>query len=341
MCVPLSDNKTPSYTLSITFLVFTILAVLGWNFFGGGWGQIIVLISGITFAYLLCQNIKLTLTGTRHQVLWLSLALSLFATSVIMVLLLEPIFTQRREIQYELVQAVLLAPVVEEIFFRLFLLNLLQKWTGRNIHALFISSFIFMTMHISSYYATPIGLLIVFVYGLMFGGAFIISKRLWPGIIAHSMLNLSATLSTFYGSVITGWIGHITLVPGLLIIVGGGIWLVSRWWDYENQSVKNEVRNWFVSPISEIRAFWLLLWVGVLSLFATLLFVFHQVADGFPFYLLEWTNLPWFAKPNVNSPTAPPLTTGVILLALLITVIPLLMDMFHIWNQSHQLNEHH
>ncbi|MEX2578739.1 MAG: type II CAAX endopeptidase family protein [Verrucomicrobiales bacterium] len=90
--------------------------------------------------------------------------------------------------------AVVLAPLSEEFVFRGFLFGgLSQRWGP--VGASVASSVCFALMH--GY--TWTGLLVVFFYGLIFCRLFRRSGSLWPGIIAHSAVNLVITAE------VVGW----------------------------------------------------------------------------------------------------------------------------------------
>lgn len=90
--------------------------------------------------------------------------------------------------------AVVLAPFSEEIVFRGFLFGgLARKWGA--IWAAIVSSLVFAAMH--GYSLT--GFLVVTVYGLVFCWLYQRSGSLWPGIVAHAVINLVITAE------VTGW----------------------------------------------------------------------------------------------------------------------------------------
>jgi len=89
------------------------------------------------------------------------------------------------------------APVVEETFFRGFLLRHLRDrlpWWA----ALVISSALFSAAHYS--YSEPTIFLPIFCTGLVLGGLYLWSGSVWPGVITHGLFNLIPLLVLFVGN---------------------------------------------------------------------------------------------------------------------------------------------
>lgn len=86
------------------------------------------------------------------------------------------------------VLAVILAPLCEEIVFRGFLFGGLKRKMSGLVAAL-VSSSLFALLHGYS----AVGILLVFVYGLVFCWLYARSGSLWPGILAHGLLNFLIT----------------------------------------------------------------------------------------------------------------------------------------------------
>lgn len=80
--------------------------------------------------------------------------------------------------------AILVAPLVEEVFFRGFLFaGLLPRYGW--LKAAIISSFIFSVIHMQVYAILPL-----FLLGFVFAFLFYRSHSVWPGIILHFIVNL-------------------------------------------------------------------------------------------------------------------------------------------------------
>lgn len=87
-------------------------------------------------------------------------------------------------IPFNLISIVVWVPIIEEAFFRGFILTGLHHKMGIP-KALIISSAIFAAVHIS-----PGVLIPIFVTGLLLGALYLRTKSLWPSIVIHSIQNL-------------------------------------------------------------------------------------------------------------------------------------------------------
>ena len=87
--------------------------------------------------------------------------------------------------------AVVVAPIVEEIFFRGFLFQGFRKRYGW-IPALLLSSAIFAAAHLD-----PASLLPTFILGVILTYMYHHSNSLWPGIILHFLINGTSTLLVY------------------------------------------------------------------------------------------------------------------------------------------------
>ncbi len=87
--------------------------------------------------------------------------------------------------------AVIIAPLVEEIFFRGFLFAGLKKrfaWTK----AMLISSGLFALLHLRLLAVPPI-----FILGLIFAYLYQKSGSIWPGVLIHALVNALAVIWVF------------------------------------------------------------------------------------------------------------------------------------------------
>jgi membrane protease YdiL (CAAX protease family) len=96
--------------------------------------------------------------------------------------------------------AVVVAPVVEEIFFRGFLFQGFRKRYGW-LPALLLSSFIFAAAHLDLASLIP-----TFILGIILTYVYHRSNSLWPGIIIHFLINATSTLAVYF----------ITQFPGII-----------------------------------------------------------------------------------------------------------------------------
>ncbi len=100
----------------------------------------------------------------------------------------ERILTETSSPGLFILAAVIIAPLVEEIFFRGFLFAGLKNrflWTT----AMLISSGLFALLHLSPLAAPPI-----FLLGLVFAYLYQRSGSIWPAVIIHSLVNSLAVI---------------------------------------------------------------------------------------------------------------------------------------------------
>ena len=103
----------------------------------------------------------------------------------------ERILTETSSPGLFVLTAVIIAPVVEEIFFRGFLFAGLKRrfpWTT----AMLISSGLFALLHLSPLAVPPI-----FLLGLVFAYLYQRSGSIWPAVIIHSLVNTLAVIWVF------------------------------------------------------------------------------------------------------------------------------------------------
>ena len=99
-----------------------------------------------------------------------------------------------------IVAAVIVAPLVEEIFFRGFLFQGFRQKYGW-VNAMLLSSAIFAAAHLD-----PVSLVPTFLLGLVFSYTYQRSNSVWPGVILHFLVNGTSTLMLYL----------ITKLPGLI-----------------------------------------------------------------------------------------------------------------------------
>ncbi len=90
--------------------------------------------------------------------------------------------------------AVVIAPVVEEIFFRGFLFQGFRKKYGW-VSAMLLSSAIFAAAHLDLASLIP-----TFVLGLVLTYVYHRSNSVWPGILLHFLINAFSTCSVYFFS---------------------------------------------------------------------------------------------------------------------------------------------
>lgn len=84
------------------------------------------------------------------------------------------------------ISAAVVAPLAEEFFFRGFLMNFVATVTRNTRVAVVVSALAFAAVHISTLYAIPA----LFFLGLLLGGAYMQTCRLWIPITIHMIFNL-------------------------------------------------------------------------------------------------------------------------------------------------------
>ncbi|WP_407407394.1 CPBP family intramembrane glutamic endopeptidase [Peribacillus sp.] len=92
------------------------------------------------------------------------------------------------------VSAAIISPIYEEILYRGFLYRWLRSKYGLKA-GLFLSSFIFMIVHIPNYNVLPV----TFISGLLFAWTYEKTKSVVPGMIIHGTFNAIALILTAFG----------------------------------------------------------------------------------------------------------------------------------------------
>ena len=87
--------------------------------------------------------------------------------------------------------SVVIAPLVEEIFFRGFLFQGFRQKYGW-VAAIFLSSFFFAAAHLD-----PVAFIPTFILGCVLAYTFHRSNSLWPGIIFHFLINAFGLISLY------------------------------------------------------------------------------------------------------------------------------------------------
>ena len=96
--------------------------------------------------------------------------------------------------------AVIVAPIVEEIFFRGFLFQGFRKRYGW-MPAVLLSSLIFAAAHLD-----PASLIPTFILGVILAYMYHHSNSLWPGILLHFLINGTSSLLVYLATKIPGLI---------------------------------------------------------------------------------------------------------------------------------------
>jgi membrane protease YdiL (CAAX protease family) len=133
-----------------------------------------------SFAFNLFYNLFLALFGQRAQVD------------------LVPVMARLSSPWFLLVAAALVAPVVEELFFRGFVYAGLRQRFGW-VRAALVSSALFSVLHLQ-----PLGIPPIFLLGLMFAFLYERSRSLWPAILMHVTMNALAVGAAYLASQMGG-----------------------------------------------------------------------------------------------------------------------------------------
>ena len=80
--------------------------------------------------------------------------------------------------------------IIEELFFRMFLIGIFETKTKLKWAGLFIAAFVFALFHIPTYWPNVEILLAMFLGGIIFGFFFVASKDVTITMIAHICINL-------------------------------------------------------------------------------------------------------------------------------------------------------
>ncbi|WAC02974.1 type II CAAX endopeptidase family protein [Lacinutrix neustonica] len=124
---------------------------------------------------------------------------------------------------YNLISAILIAPIIEELFYRKFLLDKLSK-NNSPIIAIITSSLCFSIMHIE----TPNNLIPTFFSGIILGLIYLKTKKSGYCIMLHFIVNLIIVTTSYMGTSYDNWlIGYnFDLIYWLLFGIGIFITLI-------------------------------------------------------------------------------------------------------------------
>ncbi len=118
---------------------------------------------------------------------------------------------------YNLISTLLVSPIIEELFYRKFLLNKLSK-SYKPILAIIASSICFSIMHIE----TPNNLIPTFISGIVLGIIYLKTKKIGYCIMLHFIINLIIVITNNFGASYDNWlIGYnFNLIYWILFGVG-------------------------------------------------------------------------------------------------------------------------
>jgi membrane protease YdiL (CAAX protease family) len=104
---------------------------------------------------------------------------------------LTPLFQEMSSPWFFFLGGAIIAPVVEEIFFRGFVFGGLRPRYGW-VMAAVISSIAFAVLHF-----TPTAIIPIFILGFIFAFLYQLSGSIWPGILMHVLTNSLALGATY------------------------------------------------------------------------------------------------------------------------------------------------
>jgi membrane protease YdiL (CAAX protease family) len=137
----------------------------------------------VSFAFNFCYNLFLALFGLRAQID------------------LVPLVAQLSSPWFLLLAATVVAPVVEEVFFRGFVFAGFRERYGWPRAAL-ISAGLFSVLHLQ-----PLAIPPIFLLGLIFAFLYQRSRSLWPAILMHVLMNALALGATYLAAEMIGSTG--------------------------------------------------------------------------------------------------------------------------------------
>ncbi|WP_299156983.1 type II CAAX endopeptidase family protein [uncultured Christiangramia sp.] len=121
------------------------------------------------------------------------------------------------DLLYQIVTVILITPLLEELFFRKFLISKLLK-KNKEITSILISSFCFAIIHIE----TPLNLIPSFIFGVLSGLIFIKTRKILYSIFFHILMNSYYLIFLINASNYNDWIYNLNFdyIYWSLIIFG-------------------------------------------------------------------------------------------------------------------------
>ncbi len=185
------------YSGTLTGLIMSILFLLG------------VYVVALRPNNLSWKEVGLTRFSSRYWGAIIGWTIALIVASIALVLLMELLFgigtdnTKTESLQSRLtptnlligfVSAAIISPFYEEIFYRGLLYRFFRSKYGVRV-GIFVSSFIFMIVHIPTFNTLPVN----FVTGIVFAWTYEKSGSVIPGMIIHGIFNGLAVILTALG----------------------------------------------------------------------------------------------------------------------------------------------
>lgn len=102
---------------------------------------------------------------------------------------------------YDYISILLIAPIIEELFFRKFLLGKLIEKNKVNL-SLLISSLCFSLIHVE----TPNNIVPAFIGGIILGSVYLKTRKIGYAVLLHFLFNLIVTLTEYVGFSYNNWL---------------------------------------------------------------------------------------------------------------------------------------
>ncbi|WP_084840327.1 CPBP family intramembrane glutamic endopeptidase [Zunongwangia atlantica] len=130
----------------------------------------------------------------------------------------------QKELLYQILTLIFITPLLEELFFRKFLISKLLK-RNNEITSILISSFCFAVIHIE----TPVNLIPSFIFGLLSGVVFIKTGKILYSMFFHILMNIYYLIFLINASNYNDWIYNFNFnyIYWSLIILGSILTLLA------------------------------------------------------------------------------------------------------------------
>ncbi|WP_282032688.1 CPBP family glutamic-type intramembrane protease [Winogradskyella eximia] len=132
---------------------------------------------------------------------------------------------------YQSFSMLIIAPILEELFFRKFLLKKLMIKNGQKV-GIIISSFCFAIIHIE----TPYNLIPTFIFGIISSLIFIKTKKIGYSIFLHFLVNLLVQTLYVFDSTFDRWLLDLNFnyIYWIMFIVGIGLTFIGtkNYWQH-------------------------------------------------------------------------------------------------------------
>lgn len=121
---------------------------------------------------------------------------------------------------YRTISILIIGPILEELFFRKFLLKKLLERNSQKV-AILVSSLCFALIHIE----TPYNLIPTFFFGIISSLIFIASNKIWYSILLHFLFNLLLQIFFVFDFSLDLWLLDLNFnyIYWMVFIIGAGV----------------------------------------------------------------------------------------------------------------------